>query len=62
MYAIRSYYDFEGKVKMRLAEEGIEKLRQAVDTLIVIPNQHLLKVVEKRTPIREAFKLSYNFV
>lgn len=51
-------FDFEGKVKMRLAEEGIEKLRLAVDTLIVIPNQHLLKVVEKRTPIREAFKLA----
>ena len=51
-------FDFEGKVKMRLAEEGIEKLRQAVDTLIVIPNQHLLKVVEKRTPIRDAFKLA----
>ncbi|PKL25567.1 MAG: cell division protein FtsZ [Spirochaetae bacterium HGW-Spirochaetae-3] len=51
-------FDFEGKVKMRLAEEGIEKLRMAVDTLIVIPNQHLLKVVEKRTPIREAFKLA----
>ncbi len=51
-------FDFEGKVKMRLAEEGIEKLRQAVDTLIIIPNQHLLKIVEKRTPIREAFKLA----
>ncbi len=51
-------FDFEGKVKMRLAEEGIEKLRQAVDTLIVIPNQHLLKIVEKRTPIRDAFKLA----
>ncbi len=51
-------FDFEGRVKARLAEEGIEKLRQAVDTLIVIPNQHLLKVVERRTPIREAFKLA----
>jgi len=51
-------FDFEGRGKMRLAEEGIEKLRQAVDTLIVIPNQHLLKIVEKRTPIREAFKLA----
>jgi cell division protein FtsZ len=51
-------FSFEGKVKMRLAEEGIEKLRQAVDTLIVIPNQHLLKVVEKRTPIKEAFILA----
>jgi len=51
-------FEFEGKVKARLAAEGIEKLRQAVDTLIVIPNQHLLKVVERRTPIREAFLLA----
>ncbi len=48
-------FDFEGKRKMQLAEEGIEKLRQEVDTLITIPNQHLLKIAEKRTPIREAF-------
>ena len=51
-------FDFEGKAKARLAEEGIEKLRQAVDTLIVIPNQHLLKVVERRTPIKQAFMLA----
>lgn len=51
-------FDFEGRVKARLAEEGIEKLRQAVDTLIVIPNQHLLKVVERRTPIKQAFFLA----
>ena len=48
-------FDFEGKRKMQLAEEGIGKLRQEVDTLITIPNQHLLKIAEKRTPIREAF-------
>jgi cell division protein FtsZ len=51
-------FDFEGRAKARLAEEGIEKLRQAVDTLIVIPNQHLLKVVERRTPIKQAFMLA----
>ena len=51
-------FDFEGRAKARLAEEGIEKLRQAVDTLIVIPNQHLLKVVERRTPIKQAFSLA----
>jgi cell division protein FtsZ len=51
-------FDFEGKAKSRLADEGIEKLRQAVDTLIVIPNQHLLKVVERRTPIKQAFFLA----
>ena len=51
-------FDFEGKAKSRLAQEGIEKLRQAVDTLIVIPNQHLLKIVERRTPIKQAFSLA----
>jgi len=51
-------FDFEGKKKMRLAEEGIRKLRDAVDTLIIIPNQYLLKIVEKRTPIREAFLMA----
>lgn len=51
-------FEFEGKVKMKLAEDGIRKLHGAVDTLIVIPNQHLLKVIDKRTPIKEAFKLA----
>lgn len=48
-------FDFEGKVKMILADEGIKKLHKEVDTLIVIPNQNLLKIVDKKTPIREAF-------
>ena len=51
-------FDFEGKKKMQIAEEGIDKLRESVDTLIVIPNQYLLKIVEKRTPIREAFYMA----
>jgi cell division protein FtsZ len=51
-------FDFEGRAKARLAESGIEKLLQAVDTLIVIPNQHLLKVVERKTPIKQAFSLA----
>jgi cell division protein FtsZ len=48
-------FDFEGRKKMVLAEQGLARLRESVDTLIVIPNQHLLKIVEKRTPIKEAF-------
>ena len=48
-------FGFEGKVKQRLADEGIEKLRKSVDTLIVIPNEHLLKLVDRRTPIKQAF-------
>ena len=51
-------FDFEGKKKMAVAEEGIQKLRESVDTLIVIPNQYLLKIVEKKTPIKEAFFLA----
>lgn len=49
-------FTFEGKARMRLAEEGIEKLRKSVDAVIVIPNQHLLKIVEATTPVPEAFK------
>jgi cell division protein FtsZ len=51
-------FEFEGRRKMALAEEGIDSLRKEVDTLIVIPNQHLLKIVERRTPIKEAFVLA----
>ena len=48
-------FGFEGRYKMRLAGEGIAKMREAVDSLIVIQNQQLLSLVEKRTPIKEAF-------
>lgn len=48
-------FDFEGRVKMQFAEEGIKKLHEQVDTLIVIPNQNLLKIVDKKTPIKQAF-------
>ena len=51
-------FDFEGRRKMQIAEEGIRRLRDAVDTLIIIPNQYLLKIVDKRTPIKEAFLMA----
>ncbi|MDR2470634.1 MAG: cell division protein FtsZ [Treponema sp.] len=51
-------FGFEGRYKARLAEEGIAKMREAVDTLIVIQNQQLLSIVEKRTPIRDAFRMA----
>jgi cell division protein FtsZ len=51
-------FAFEGQYKMGLAEEGIAKMREAVDTLIVIPNEHLMKVVDRKTPIKEAFKMA----
>ena len=51
-------FTFEGKKKLSLAEQGIEKLRKSVDTLLIIPNQHLLNVVEQNTPIKKAFLLA----
>ncbi|MCF7941049.1 MAG: cell division protein FtsZ [Spirochaetia bacterium] len=49
---------FEGRKKQHLATEGIEKLRKCVDTLIIIPNQYLLKIVEANTPIKQAFQIA----
>src|SRR5262245_43517293 len=46
---------FEGKKRMRQAEDGIEELKQCVDTLIVIPNQRLLSIAAKTTTMLEAF-------
>jgi len=43
---------------MHQAEEGLEELRKHVDTLIVIPNQRLLSIVDRGTPLTEAFKLA----
>jgi cell division protein FtsZ len=49
-------FSFEGTTRARQAEEGIERLREVVDTLIVIPNEKLLAIVEKRTSIIDAFR------
>ncbi len=49
-------FDFEGSQRGRQAAEGIERLREVVDTLIVIPNEKLLDVVERRTSMLDAFR------
>lgn len=51
-------FTFEGSRRMMVAEEGIERLKDRVDALIVIPNQRLLEVVEKNMSLAEAFKLA----
>ncbi|MBC7237833.1 MAG: cell division protein FtsZ, partial [Chloroflexi bacterium] len=48
-------FTFEGSRRMRQALEGIENLRQQVDTLIVIPNDRLLQVVDVKASMRDAF-------
>ena len=49
-------FDFEKNHRLLVAEEGITRLREAVDTLIVIPNQRLLNNVDRKTSIPEAFR------
>ncbi len=49
-------FSFESKIRMNNALAGIEKLKESVDTLIVIPNNKLLEVVDRRTTMPEALK------
>ncbi|MFW5648472.1 MAG: cell division protein FtsZ [Candidatus Alkaliphilus sp. MAG34] len=51
-------FTFEGKRRMIYAEKGIEELKSRVDTLVTIPNDRLLQVIEKRTTILEAFRIA----
>jgi cell division protein FtsZ len=51
-------FSFEGRLRAQQAGHGIDELRDQVDTLIVIENDRLLQVVEKRTSIVEAFRLA----
>jgi cell division protein FtsZ len=51
-------FNSEGKKRGGQAEDGIEELRKNVDTLICIPNQKLLDLIDRRTPIMEAFELA----
>ncbi len=49
-------FSWEGKPRSRHAEEGLEKLKDHVDTLIIIPNDRLREIIDKTTPMTEAFK------
>lgn len=49
-------FDFEGARRKNSAAEGIQKLKEKVDTLIVVPNQKILQVVDRKTPVLEAFR------
>lgn len=50
-------FSFEGQQRMKLAEQGLEQLRDCVDSLIVIPNDRLLSTVSKDTTARQAFAM-----
>ena len=48
---------FEGKHRMKIAEQGIQELKDEVDALIVIPNDKLLNIVQKETTFKDAFAI-----
>jgi cell division protein FtsZ len=48
----------EGDEKMEIAEEGIKKLREEVDTLIVIPNENIFKMIDSKTSVRQALQFA----
>ncbi|MFA6017492.1 MAG: cell division protein FtsZ [Patescibacteria group bacterium] len=49
-------FEFEGSKRKFSADDGIMRLKEKVDTLIVVPNQRILNIIDKKTPILEAFK------
>jgi len=51
-------FTFEGSRRRQVAEEGIERLKEQVDTLIAIPNDRLLEIVDRRASIQEAFRIA----
>jgi cell division protein FtsZ len=51
-------FSFEGSKRRFVADEGIEKLKENVDTLIAIPNDRLLQIVDKRASIQQAFRVA----
>lgn len=53
-------FSFEGRMRMMMAEKGINELKERVDTLITIPNDRLLQVVDKKTGLIDAFRVADN--
>ncbi len=53
-------FGFEGRRRAKLAEEGIKRLKDKVDALIIIPNEKLLTITERQTSMKDAFKLADN--
>jgi cell division protein FtsZ len=51
-------FEFEGLKRKQIAEEGIDRLKSNADTVITVPNQRLLQIIDKRTSVYEAFKIS----
>ncbi len=51
-------FEFEGQKRKQIADEGIERIKSDADAVIIVPNQRLLQIIDKRTSVYEAFKIS----
>ena len=51
-------FSFEGSRRMKIADSGLERMRDAVDTMIVVPNQNLFRIANERTTFAEAFRMA----
>ena len=50
-------FKFEGKKRLKLAEEGLEELKKESDSIVVIPNDKLLSIIDKKLGLKESFKI-----
>ncbi len=57
---VTSPFAFEGRKRKRLAKEGLERLKKETDSIIVVPNERLLSIVEKNLGMRDSFRLVDN--
>jgi cell division protein FtsZ len=53
-------FNFEGRQRIVRAEEGLRRLKEYVDTLILIPNQRLIAIIERGTPLAQAFRSRFD--
>ena len=55
-------FEFEGIYRMKVAQEGVESLREHVDSIVIIPNDNLIEIADKSTTMRDAFAMSDNIL
>lgn len=57
VWVVTEPFGFEGKIRRKNAEEGIKKLKESVDTLIIIPNDRIFNIIDKKTTFKQAFNM-----
>lgn len=57
VWVVTEPFGFEGKIRRKNAEEWVKKLKEAVDTLIIIPNDRIFNIIDKKTTFKQAFNM-----